>query len=219
MSDPLWHRQPDERGYHFVALSDYLALGSRRSLAALHRQYQRQADGESTVKPPTHVLRTLEIWSSRFGWVARASAYDEHLKIVEHEEIEQRAREWVRRELDDAEAMLGRWNEAWESTPYHEQDVVREINDPQNPGQKMRVVVVKANVNKMRNLTGWRRDISDQGRRALNLPDRITESRQQHSGEISTGENWVAFLAALKAANEDLEKKADEQGDAPPEWD
>lgn len=64
-----------------AAFDEYLALGPERSLALLQQRLRQQFR-----RPPT--LRTLENWSTRFGWQAR-------LRELEREARERQAREHV----------------------------------------------------------------------------------------------------------------------------
>jgi hypothetical protein len=70
------------------AWSDYLALGPGRSLEKLIDRYEavrRVSIGKASV--PTTCLRTLEEWSSAFGWQARLKAIaDTEAKAAEERE-------------------------------------------------------------------------------------------------------------------------------------
>ncbi len=184
MSD-LWAQRPDENARQYTAFWDYCTMGAGRSLAKLHAEYGRQKVGATLAKPPSTRLPTLEAWSSQFDWVARAAAWDRHQIDLEREALEQRRADIIAQEALHADWQLERWEQAWSSTPFHEQDVVQEVPDPNHPGQMMRVVVVRANVAKMQALTRWRRDISEQQRRAAGLPDKIVENKTEHSGKIT----------------------------------
>ena len=96
---------------------------------------------------------------------------------------------------------------------------MQEVDDPQRPGQKMRAVIIRSNVAKMQRLTAWRKAISDQARRGYGLPDKITESKTEHSGTVeSSGTNWEAFLAELHRQNQALIDAAEAEGDDAPDW-
>lgn len=59
-----------------IACNDYLRMGPGRSLQKLHRMYSESASD----KPTTGNLRVLAGWSSKYGWVERAEAYDREIE-------------------------------------------------------------------------------------------------------------------------------------------
>lgn len=65
-------RQKGETAKAVVACNDYLRMGPSRSLAKVRQIYV----GATSIQPPTKHLRTLQEWSARYGWVARAEQYD-----------------------------------------------------------------------------------------------------------------------------------------------
>lgn len=85
----VWDQRDDEGARAYSAFSDYLAMGSGRSLRALYQVYtedRQRIDSGSTARqrterPPTTRQRTLFEWSTTFEWTARAAAYDAHLQI------------------------------------------------------------------------------------------------------------------------------------------
>lgn len=215
----VWEQLADENTKQYQAFFDYCQMGVGRSLDKLCAQYASQKGAQDAPKPPTTNLSTLKSWSSKFDWVARVAAWDQHLRDIEQQAREAAQRQIIDRELEAYEAEYARWWQAFESTPYHEQDWVQETDDPQRPGQKMRVVVVNSNVTKQRTLLRWFKDLTDLGRRAVGLPDKITESKTEHSGTIETpGSNWKAFLDDLRRQNQALTDAAEAEGDDPPDW-
>lgn len=64
--------QPHETRNAVIACNDYLRMGPGRSLSKLARRYAA-VDYEL---PPTRSERTLQGWSWKFGWSARAATYD-----------------------------------------------------------------------------------------------------------------------------------------------
>lgn len=187
-------------------------MGTGRSLAKLHAEYSRQSEGATLAKPPTTRLPTLETWSSQFDWVERAGAWDRHQIDLERAALERRRAEIVEKEALHADWQLERWEQAWANTPFHEQDVVQEVADPDNPGAMMRVVVVRSNIAKMQQFTRWRADISAQARRAAGMPDKIIENKTELSGQIGVGD-WRA--AVQKEREEEAAKKAAQNGYIP----
>lgn len=70
-------RQPKESDKALIACGDYLRMGPGRSLMKLVEKYRGQSGGEPGVNlPPTKRLSTLEEWSAKFSWQARAAEYD-----------------------------------------------------------------------------------------------------------------------------------------------
>lgn len=72
MSLLVGERQPGETGKAIAACNDYVRMGPGRSLAKLRQSYIKA----TLENPPTRHLRTLGEWSRRYGWQARAAAYD-----------------------------------------------------------------------------------------------------------------------------------------------
>lgn len=73
-------RQPNEKDSHVVACNDYMRLGPGRSLVKLAKGYKREEEAAAaqgqTYKAPTIWRKVAEDWSARYGWAARARAYD-----------------------------------------------------------------------------------------------------------------------------------------------
>lgn len=67
-------RQRGESSMAVIACNDYCRMGYRRSMRKLERMYEDM--DEQGVPVPTTSMRTMELWSQRYGWVARAEAYD-----------------------------------------------------------------------------------------------------------------------------------------------
>lgn len=91
MNDPNrrpWDKRPDETAKSFAAFVQYIELGpSERSFGRLATVLGKSAG----------YTRWIEEWSSRFDWVARASAFDEHIAAKALERAEQtRVAAWVR---------------------------------------------------------------------------------------------------------------------------
>ena len=75
---------------HRQALADYLALGSRRSLAKLHQHHAK-----TTPKAPS--IDVLKYWSRKFGWRKAAAEYDDRVAARVAAKVEQAA---VKRDFD-----------------------------------------------------------------------------------------------------------------------
>jgi hypothetical protein len=92
-----FEQQPKESDKAFAAFRVYLSLGPERSLAKTAAKLGR-----------SKVL--MERWSSKFDWLGRVAAYNEHMALVEREAAEALLRvkgvDWVKRQEDVRE-------EAW----------------------------------------------------------------------------------------------------------
>ncbi len=85
MIEPLvGQRQANETDKAALACNGYLRMGPGRSLEKLAQKY-RESVAET---PPTQNLAVLYRWSSAFGWVERAAAYDAAQDAAKTTEIE-----------------------------------------------------------------------------------------------------------------------------------
>ncbi len=84
------------------ALRDYWLMGPGRSLAKLYQKYTK----DTPESVPTHHLRTLKSWSTRFDWQARVDRAKELDDEAQQKEWEQRRREWKQEEWDIAHELL-----------------------------------------------------------------------------------------------------------------
>jgi len=69
-----WHRRPGESTRAYEALETYLHLGSGRSIEKV---------AQKCSKTPSLCMR----WSSRWSWVERARAYDQHQSRLIYEKL------------------------------------------------------------------------------------------------------------------------------------
>ena len=82
MTDPIWTKQDGETQRAYQVFCVYRDMGWQdRSL----RQLTRDVYDEDATGVYTHVRK----WSSKYEWVARAEAYDEHVSEQMREELEQ----------------------------------------------------------------------------------------------------------------------------------
>lgn len=65
-------RQSDESDQAVIACNDWLRLGAGRTHGTLLERYRDLQQNTA----PTTSLNTLQAWSSKYEWAARASAYD-----------------------------------------------------------------------------------------------------------------------------------------------
>lgn len=90
-----WHRLPDETPKAFAAFMVYLELGQKRSLRKV---------GEASGKSQGYD-RVLARWSSHYGWVERAAAYDDWRldeQLERRERVLERARQAIVDRVPDA---------------------------------------------------------------------------------------------------------------------
>lgn len=74
-------RQKRETARNVQACNDYLRLGPGRSLRTLIDRYAKTPQ----IEPPTSNLETIKKWSAKYGWVARAEAYDAECERAKNE--------------------------------------------------------------------------------------------------------------------------------------
>jgi hypothetical protein len=135
-----WERQPGESGKAFHAFQCYLFMpADSRSVFTAHRDYyERRRSGSETVEQTT--LHQWNKWCHKFGWVARAEAYDDEQFQIELREIERerkrlairRARQEVKwQERIEARAdALDTLIEKWAAMPPTDVVVEKNTTDP-----------------------------------------------------------------------------------------
>jgi hypothetical protein len=92
-TSPLWERQGGESAKAFEGFAAYRDLGPARSLAAVG-----QALGKTKA--------ACEPWSSRWGWVERAAAWDDHADRLDRER-DLAERHAAIRKMNDEHARVG----------------------------------------------------------------------------------------------------------------
>lgn len=153
-----WDRRDNETAKAYAAFLEYRNLGVQRSLSAVSQKLNKS-------------IMVLARWSSPNDWVARAEAWDAEQNRRDEETRAEARKRLIERELVDYEKALGKFDDVWERTKLHERRTRRTLDDGSI------VEVIELNVTDWRELTKWRDDISKQGRRALGLPDKITQSQ------------------------------------------
>lgn len=89
-------RLPNETDKAWQAFQDFLKLGPARSLAVLHKQYKRK-NQEKSRPCPTRSYETLQGWSHKFNWFARAGEWDAKEEERRREYLrEKQQKEWER---------------------------------------------------------------------------------------------------------------------------
>lgn len=94
----IWERMPHEPPKAYAAFVIYRSLGKTRSTREVYELTKGLEPGSKKVGgiPPY-----FSKWSSHYGWVSRAAAFDEHMLGVaqeaEEEALSQSARMWAHR--------------------------------------------------------------------------------------------------------------------------
>lgn len=159
-----WDKRPDETDKAFKAFTDYLDFGPDRSLEKVRQKYNKN----------TSYIRQLGKWSSAYNWVERASAYDAHQR-AEIEQVQADLRkQLLEEELKDGQLLLGKWRELLSEAELLTERLETDKNGPSR-------IYVEVNIPGYIGLAKLRREIGDQMRRAIGLPEKITQS--QHTGE------------------------------------
>jgi hypothetical protein len=108
-------RQERESDAAVVACNDYLRMGSGRSLSRLVAGYRGRTVGDPLAeKPPTQRLPTLEEWSSKFEWQARASTYNaeqDQAKTIEIQRLKTEGLAAEHNRIAELDAMFSKMRE------------------------------------------------------------------------------------------------------------
>jgi hypothetical protein len=116
----------------------------------------------------------LQKWSSAYEWVERALAYDAYQR-AEVEQVQSDLRKkLLEDELNDGQLLLGKWRELLNEAKLQTERVETEKDGPSR-------IYVEVNIPGYIGLAKLRHAIGDQMRRAVGLPEKITQS--QHTGE------------------------------------
>jgi hypothetical protein len=161
---PIWQRIETDTDKSFAAFCVYRDLGADRSIQKTQEKLSKSSG----------YLRVLYEWSSNGNWVERAAAYDEYLLDEHRREIE------TRRKI----VQTNEWNDY---------TVLRK-------GVAKRIKVMEdtdwanTNAENIHSLLTLMRTVDDYARRAVGLPEKITESKTDvtSGGEkLPTWGEWV----------------------------
>jgi len=174
----LWQQRPDENEKQYRAFVDYRDMGVSRSLNNLLGKYRQQTAN----KPPTKRHRTLADWSTRYDWQVRVEAWD-HAQTKSIEEANAERRRIVQ-------------ENAW-----HDYEFIRKVID-----KKVKLYSdtnYVADPNDIRNMIGLMKQADDYVRRAVGLPDKISESKSEvaHSGTV--GLTWADVVREARGDGHD----------------
>ena len=96
-----WEQREDETSRNFDAFCAYRDLGPSRSLREAWEIYREEHDLKAD-KP----TGTFKEWSSRYEWVERSNAYDQHLKDLQVKSREQAVEEAEQKLADNLSDIL-----------------------------------------------------------------------------------------------------------------
>jgi hypothetical protein len=162
----LWDKQDKETARSYAAFCDYRDMGTGRSLRALHEQYS----STFPTKPPTLKENTLFTWSTKNEWQRRVLAWDNEQTRLQTKEFELARTQIIEDELRDYRLQLAKWESVFKATPLHE-------SQHRTTKDGVTTEFVKIKLSALHQLTRWRDDITKQGRRALGMPEKVTEQK------------------------------------------
>lgn len=145
----------------YNAFCDYCRMGAGRSLSKLAQAYADPVPGAD--EPPTVHISTLKVWSSRYHWQDRIQAYD----AKRQERLELESQRIEDEGLRDGDRMLDIWER-----------MMRYLERAFAAGDLKRTEVVGLD-----DLISLRRQIDNERRRAVGLPERYTASDVTSQGE------------------------------------
>lgn len=199
----LWHQQPWETEAQHQAFTFYRDMPLPRSVDGAYRRYyalkHRLQTGDKQVLKK-RAPGGWQNWSRGLkwdgaaqkgatSWEERTRAYDEHLNIILDEELEAEMiaarRALMRDEIRDYASQLDTYRYMVARTNLDktvEEELIQLLDENgEKTGDTREVITVELNVDDWLKLSKWRQLISQQGRLALKLPDRIQQ--QQHTGD------------------------------------
>ncbi|MBZ0279413.1 MAG: hypothetical protein K8L97_01650 [Anaerolineae bacterium] len=169
-----WLRQPTETAKAYHAFCFYRDLGAERSLVKVRNRCGKTAAYD----------RQIERWSAAYNWVARADAYDRDLDARLNAEFEEqllsRRRKLLQQEVAHADALLAKFDAVMERVQLHETQR-KTTRKKDADGKEVEIVLVEVNIEGLRELTQWRRDLAEFARLTIGLPGRISQG--QHTGK------------------------------------
>lgn len=145
----------------------YATMGPSRSI---QRAYLEYCD-KTGHKPGKYKNRPFEKLSKTYDWVERAKAYDQREREADIQTRDALREALIEAELRDYNKQLDRWQRMFRRTKTFRKEAETARDDGTT------VVYLEANVNALQRLAILRNRISIQGRRALGLPERISESK------------------------------------------
>ncbi len=222
----LWQRQQWENEQQHTAFQYYRDMPKPRSVDGAYRLYFAakhglQAGDESVAKK--RAVGGWQNWSrgrdwngkpipDALSWEERAAAYDAELDRQLEAQLAKdlivERRQLIRDEMADYKEQLAKWREVRARTQLHEQQrSTRKKKGDEQATAEVEIIFVDLNIRDWFLLSQWRKVISEQGRRVLGMPERISENkihdwRSQAIADIRAG--VVTYQALAEAFDEDL---------------
>jgi hypothetical protein len=182
-----WERRDDETAKQYEAFLDYLHMGPGRSLRKLLARYEAQKADKSRTNPPTTRINTLGRWSSKNDWQARLEAW------VEQQAAERAARLTEHRVCIEENALEDYYFLRGKIT-----HLMTELSNPAGEETNERI-------SSLRTLLGLMTAADDYARRAVGLPDRISQS------DVTSDGQPLASGAHINIAMQDLAELSDDE--------
>ena len=172
--DP-WERQPKESAKAFAAFAAYRDLGPDRTVAK----------AVTILGKKTGYRRAMEEWSVRWGWVARASLWDDHQDRFERDAALVIAEQTIREKVAVADGLwktaakgLLMWNKYLDQTSQQQTASGVFEQPPISPGDVYRLADAGLKLSQL--LEGKPTDIQEQ-RKQITIEER-RKGIQQHLG-------------------------------------
>lgn len=212
--NPIWNKQPGETKQSYRAFSIYRDMGVGRSLDKAYVLFLSEQRHDSTKTAPkkaaTEAPRHWSDWSSKFGWVERASAFDAHMDAELQAQFESellvKRQQVIRQELADSELQMSKWHEMVNATPLHMQK--RSARKKKADAGEVDIVFAHLTIDDWYKLSRWRGEIGDQLRRALGMP--ITRTDVTTGGEKLPG-NVVLNIDDMADVFKQIQRHKDEK--------
>jgi hypothetical protein len=149
----IWEQQPTDTDKSFQAFCIYRDMGAKRSLAKTAEQFYGKVSAN---------LRYIEQWSTDNNWQERVAAFDKHQDTL------RQARNLERQKL-------------LEDNAFNDYMVIRKAI-AKYKRDFMSVKFRGIPPHEVSNLVDLMKQADDYARRAVGLPDKITESKNAHTG-------------------------------------
>lgn len=207
-----WDRRKGESAKAHAAFIAYCEMGAGRSIRALHAQYIKQPSSNRQAKNASSPkLSTLFTWSARHGWPARAEAWDQHER-AERARRRTEARRRIEDEgLEDADRLHAEWRRTYDEALARATSIAVEAGARVDGQPTIRVTVDARSV---RGLAHARLEIETLRRRALGMPERITQKQAEDANDGAQAETVDLShlsLDELLALAEKIEGEEDEK--------
>lgn len=182
-----WERQSWETDQQYIAFQTYRDMPRPRSVDGAYRIHFASMNGLQASDRSVARKRAVGGWQNwsrgrdwkgkaipdAQTWEERANAYDtdteRRVQAQFEENLLQERTQLVRDELADYQLQLSKWREVWGRTRVQ---VRRKTSDDEEE-----TITVEINVDDWLKLARWRDSISEQGRRALSMPDKIMQNQ------------------------------------------